>query len=383
MHLNDNELRRNLDQELSTSEAALVQAHLSTCAVCQARHTAMVNHARLAANQIASLAPSGSTPTTGMAARRHLEARIQSTQQEEHPMSRLFARIPRSAWVGVAVVILLAVSLIFPPVRAAANSFLGLFRVQHIQVISVDQSVWSENMAASPALQTMFEENMRYEGFTETQVVSNPAEASALAGFTVRMPERLEDARLVVGPSGRMEITLRVDQVNDLFHEMGRDDLRLQRSLDGTNVSIEVLRGVSANWGNCEMPQGTNQDPDALLVMMRNCISLVQMPSPVVSAPDGLDLVRLGQIYLELLGMPGDEAARFAASIDWSSTLVIPMPEYQADYFQINVDGVKGTLIESRYGPDYVLMWVKDGIVYSLTGSGNSSEAVRIANSLK
>jgi hypothetical protein len=50
------------------------------------------------------------------------------------------------------------------------------------------------------------------------------------------------------------------------------------------------------------------------------------------------------------------------------------------------VDGVTGTLITQNLNSprgQYVLAWIKDGILYGLTGPGNGSNAVDIANSLK
>jgi len=51
------------------------------------------------------------------------------------------------------------------------------------------------------------------------------------------------------------------------------------------------------------------------------------------------------------------------------------------------VDGVQGTLINiSHMGhsaqPGYTLIWVKNGIIYSLAGRGDSSSAVALADSL-
>jgi hypothetical protein len=51
----------------------------------------------------------------------------------------------------------------------------------------------------------------------------------------------------------------------------------------------------------------------------------------------------------------------------------------------VQVDGVTGTLIEYyRYGDQaYMLVWVKDGIVYALSGPGEADQALQIAASLK
>ena len=50
------------------------------------------------------------------------------------------------------------------------------------------------------------------------------------------------------------------------------------------------------------------------------------------------------------------------------------------------MDGVDGTLIQQRlnsHAPQYILIWMKDGILYALTGSGSSATALEIAGSLK
>jgi len=50
------------------------------------------------------------------------------------------------------------------------------------------------------------------------------------------------------------------------------------------------------------------------------------------------------------------------------------------------VDGVSGTLIQqgpTDYAGEYLLVWVKDGVLYALTGPGTADEALQIGNSLK
>ena len=51
------------------------------------------------------------------------------------------------------------------------------------------------------------------------------------------------------------------------------------------------------------------------------------------------------------------------------------------------VDGVVGTMVRpvppSPYVDEYLLMWVKDEIVYALHGVGSVEEAIGIADSLR
>jgi hypothetical protein len=49
----------------------------------------------------------------------------------------------------------------------------------------------------------------------------------------------------------------------------------------------------------------------------------------------------------------------------------------------VNVDGVTGTLISLRSDHNrYSLLWVKNGIIYSLNGHGDPNQALNLAASL-
>ena len=83
--------------------------------------------------------------------------------------------------------------------------------------------------------------------------------------------------------------------------------------------------------------------------------------------------------------MSSEQAAAFTSTIDWTSTLVVPIPKNAASYEQVSVDGVTGTLIQrpADDAPQFSLLWVKDGIIYAIGGLGsNSEQALQIANSL-
>jgi hypothetical protein len=111
----------------------------------------------------------------------------------------------------------------------------------------------------------------------------------------------------------------------------------------------------------------------------------MQLASPTADVPQGLDIAKIGEAFLELTGMTPDEAAHFSKNLDWTTTFVIPIPRNKATFMDVNVDGVSGTYIREEYrnsSGQYLLIWVKDGIVYTLAGSGSASSAVDIANSL-
>jgi len=71
--------------------------------------------------------------------------------------------------------------------------------------------------------------------------------------------------------------------------------------------------------------------------------------------------------------------------VDWSSTLVVPIPRNSSSYENVSVDGIEGTLITETLsqGNRYSLLWIKNGVIHSLMGHGSSSDALTLAASLK
>jgi hypothetical protein len=117
-----------------------------------------------------------------------------------------------------------------------------------------------------------------------------------------------------------------------------------------------------------------------------NCTTLVQMPSPQVDAPEGLDIAGIGEAYLQLLGMTPQEAAQFSSTIDWTTTFVIPIPRYGTKSQSVSADGADATYIQQNldnHTRQYLLIWVKDGILYALTGPGNIENALDVAGTLQ
>ena len=86
-----------------------------------------------------------------------------------------------------------------------------------------------------------------------------------------------------------------------------------------------------------------------------------------------------------LPGHSKEEAAAFTSTVDWASTLIVPIPKNAAVYKQVEVDGVTGTLIQRPADdyPQFALIWVKDGIIYAISGLGtDSQQALDMADAL-
>jgi hypothetical protein len=170
---------------------------------------------------------------------------------------------------------------------------------------------------------------------------------------------------------------------------MGRGDIQLPEQLDQAVIEVDVPPAVTTTYGDCQT-RASGLPEEAKQVRQNfsgeGCIGFIQLASPTVNAPDDLDVNQLGEAFLRLSGMSEAEAKQFSQKINWSNTLVIPVPTTHTRVEDVQVDGVTGTLVREDPDsdhPEYVLIWAKNGLVYAISGAGDSSQAVQMANSLK
>lgn len=388
MHLNDGQLRAYLDGELAARD---VGEHPVTCPDCRVRLAALEAQTQRVSHRLAALT---SHPDDSLLAARPALARFKApralNKKESSVFNQLFSRRFRPAWAGLTIVAVLAVAFSFAPVRVWAGQFLGLFRVQQITVLPVDTTRLSElsgNEALGSQIGQLFSKSVnvtRQPG--EPQVAASAAEASQLAGFTVRLPGNRSDApQLTVQGGTAFDFTVDRSLAQSILNEAGRSDLQLPASLDGATIAVDIPSAVTAAYGNCPRPEGSDEagSPGRRFA---TCVALAQIPSPTVTAPPDLDVTALAQIGLEFTGMTADEARAFSQTVDWASTLVVPIPRNGAVYTQVPVDGVTGYLIQrpADDAPQYAVIWVKNGIIYAIGGLGSdSASALEMANSLK
>jgi hypothetical protein len=395
MHIDDEVLRAYLDRQLDHAPA--VAAHLKTCPDCQARLAAMRARAARVRAHLVTLDPQPAeyarSPQLAFA---QFTARRMSVSRKERfsMLKNIFSPRLRPLWVGLSIVAVLSIALSFAPVRAWAGNLLGLFRVQQIVVLPVDSTRLSElgnNSDLGKQISQLVSDSVTVtrEG-GKPQSVADAAQASQLAGFDVRLPASRSDApQLSVESGSAFEFVVDRDRAQTLLNEAGLNQAQLPASLDGATVKVDIPAGVTAAYGDCPKPEEGDFDPDhqgSPGRRMANCIMLAEIPSPTVTTPPDMDVEQLAEIALQFSGMTAEQAHAFSQNVDWTSTLVVPIPRNGASYEEVAVDGVTGNLIRrpSDDAPQYLLMWVKDGTVYAIGGLGNDmSAALAMANSLQ
>jgi hypothetical protein len=272
----------------------------------------------------------------------------------------LFGR--RYAWATLLAAAALVLVLSVPGVRAAASDFLGLFRVQKFTPISIsaEQMALLEEVANSglyPGEVEFFEEP------SEPVRVASLSEAAASLGWQPASPSLLgqPDAVYTMGEaSGRLIVD--VKNARALMSLAGADPALIPDSLEGAQVDVTVYGAISQNWD------------DGLV--------LVQAPSPLVEYPDDVDVTALGQALLEALGMEPGPARRLSESIEWTSTLLLPIPESIATFDEVQINGSSGLALTGVDGENAAVLWESDGMIFVLSGF-DSSALVSIANSVE
>ncbi|MCB9134843.1 MAG: zf-HC2 domain-containing protein [Anaerolineales bacterium] len=379
MHPSTPQLQTYLDGETPEPARERLTAHLEACPECRTTLQHLEAHAARVGTRFAHLNPTLSDTVPASRAYAHLQQKL---QKENNMFKKLFSPKMRPALATTLIIAFFAIVLTVPSIRAAAVDFLGLFRVQQIQVVEFNPANLPQNMEGNfRNIDQIIANNLTVEEAGDPIPAADAAEASKLAGFDVLLPQAFQgDTQLTVQPATTASFTIDLALWQSILNEMGRTDIQLPKEIDGQTITLYADRSVTFVAGNCDV---SADSPEGFAAAQRDCTVLAQTPSPRVDAPSTLPIDELGQAALRFLGMSASDAASFSQKIDWTTTLILPVPS-GSDYRDVTVQGVPGTLfLDSGRSNGYHLMWVKDGIVYALSGQGTMTDALALANSLK
>jgi len=294
-------------------------------------------------------------------------------------------------WIAVIAVAAIGAWFALPAGRQLTMRFLGSLRMDKPQTVNVNLSEFV-GPNASQSLQHMVTQMISDKVVTtvseKPQDEVNPAAASQAAGFPVKLlAARKDTPALTVGGQHAYKLTVDRARLQAIFNEAGRKDLTVPSSVDGAEVAVNIPRSVVVRYGTCPGRSSAAANvatPPPPTTRYDDCLILREGPSPVINVPPTIDLPQLTEIGLELAGMSPDQAHAFLKSVDWKSMLGVSFPRFMRSYQAVKVNGVPGTLLSlaGRRGPNYALFWAKDGIVYALTGFGDSSDAIKLAESV-
>jgi hypothetical protein len=278
-------------------------------------------------------------------------------------------------WLAIAAsVAVVGFAFTLPSVQATAQAFLDLFRVKQFTGVRFDGERLRALETSGLDLQAMFG---KVEPLTTLQPPvsrSTAAAAGDAAGIRVRtpawMPPGYSSAGFMVSPEHAARITVNTAGLQALLDTLGLADVELPEGLDGKVATVRVPPIVSQTFANGD-----------------RTMHVIQARSPDVSFPAGLDLAKLAYAALRVLGTPQDEAYNMSVTIDWRSTLIVPVPSRAAAYRPIDVAGNEGLLITGVAADEEpsggVLLWSAGGETFAVTGPLNGAELLEVAQTLQ
>jgi hypothetical protein len=396
-------MRAFMDAQLDPHQTIEVEQHIHDCPQCQAEMEVLGTRAARVSTGLDALPllPDASDPAGVATAWAGFQRMREQSLQASSPRwnSWKVYSLAGGGLFTAALVVVLTVA----PVRAWAESLLAIFRVEHFTVLELNpdatNNLQNNQLLNQTVSHILSDEVTVTQAPQKPQPVADGATASRLAGFNVKLLTDRQPSSLLLQSGAAAQMKLDRDHLQTLLDETGRTDLKIPASVDGAILGFRIPPGVMASYGNCgkmaphalggsqtsqvaksAQSAPTPQPADA------TCVTLMQLPSPTVSAPSDLDPAQIAQVALQFLGMSANDAASFTQTVDWTSTLVLPVMRGQSVYEQLPVNGNEGVLLRPRGSSpadSFALMWVDGGVVYALNGIGDDTTALNLASQLQ
>lgn len=313
--------------------------------------------------------------TPPLAFARQLRAKLEAADLERGSAPR----VPRLRWAAaVAAALILGAAFTQPSVRAAAMTFLDLFRVVSFAPVAVQAARLNQLGEQGIDLPRILGQQTRQlQAPAAPRVVATPEAAGAAAGIPLALPTwrppGLDLQRIEVKGSQSWRFTANMSKLQQVLTSLGIDDLSVPASIDGQVVTMSVAPAARIVYG----------DGTRLAVLM-------EARQPQVAVPAGTNIAQLAEIALRVLGVGREEAYSIAQSVDWRSTLIVPIPADVSNFRQVNIQGHEGLLVTTvrktargRLPVESRLLWSDGGRVFALIGNLPPSDLFDMAESMQ
>jgi hypothetical protein len=263
----------------------------------------------------------------------------------------------------MAAIIVLLSLLAFPPLRAAADQLLGIFRVEKVLFVPTSSDRIRQLQQLNFDKNTLFVAKPRLVNTpAQPREVGSADQATSAAGFAFHQPANFPSApsstKIVVRDRSVYQFQVDVESSRRLLALMDVNDVTLPDALGAKPITVDVPPVVEARY------HGKDYD-----------LTLYQGRSPTVALPDGVDLAQLGKAALRLLGMEPAQAEALSRQVDWSSTLIFPFPSdiSTMEIRQVSVGDAPGLLVGDRQNRQgqWQLYWQRGDRFYMLQGHGS------------
>jgi hypothetical protein len=281
---------------------------------------------------------------------------------------------PRHALVAAAAVVAAAVLISVPGVRASVAQFVSLFRVVHVVAVPVDSNRLDRLQTENLEIGTLIGEHVEVLQDPGPPVnVASLDQAATTAGMTLALPQWLPQNTQIIEMAVVGERVVRVtasgQRLQQVMDALGINDLMVPAGLDGQIVNVRVPPVVMIRYDH-----GGRRS------------RLFQARAPQLTLPNSIDVRALGEIGLRILGLAPVEAKQFAQTIDWHSTLVMPVPPNATSFRQVSIGGHQGVVIQHQprdQSPTNTVVWSTPDRVLALVSIHGWEQVLEMANSVR
>jgi hypothetical protein len=374
----EGQLRAYLDGELPAIERAALGAHIGECQRCRAALEALAATAAQARALLAAPVPAPDAQAALARLRRDAPSYQQPqaaaqpargqgtlTRMTRRPLmpSQLTFWAGRRSWLaGLAAIAVILSLLALPPVRAAADQLLSVFRVQKIVFMPISPERIQQLQGLNIKGDALFVGQPQHSNQAAPRTVASADEAAQAAGYSVAHPGKLPgpatSTDLSVVTPGTMRFQINVATARQVLDLLDIRDVTIPDELSTQPIVVEAKPFVVAHY------RGANYD-----------LTLSQGPSPSVTLPKNTNLEQLGKVALRVLGMTPEQAEVASGQINWSNTLLFPFPADSDSIRQVSVNREPALLISggARRNAHWQLYWQVGDRLYMLAGKNDGT----------
>lgn len=378
-----------LDGEQTSDTEATMTEHVKTCSTCAEKLASVKENSLFSFDKIAIYAQALG------------ESHTKKVPHLKNPKGvfTMFSKYKKIA-VAAGLIIAIGCSFSYAPVRAVAQEFLTLFRVENVQTIAINPQDLNKIQQAFNGMEGKLDiknfGSITSNGFGPSEGNITLEQAKAKSDIPVLMPEYMplnyKEINIDVRPGGTVNFTLDVNKTNDLITALGGKEL-LPQELNKQTFSLSVSDSLSLSLRNTKKGEAYQQ------------VSILRTKSPVIKAPKGTNISDIRKALLSLPVIPENIRQQLAAIEDWQSTLVIPATN-DRQVNTINIDGVSGIFVSNKESQNNnvvikmssngsttsmkqmrrehgFILWQKDGIITVVDGNLDFEELKKVAESLR
>ncbi|MFC7440210.1 anti-sigma factor [Laceyella putida] len=374
------QLQAYLDGELTRNERKQMALHLEQCPECQALLTEMKELEDWTRINIRESFPhtDSSLVIDGDEAWSRFTGRLETSEsqmkqpiliQKQSAKNGRWKHMKKSTkrWIsGVAAAGAVLGSLSIPQVQAAASELLSVFRVDQVEFVkltekdleSVERFLESKNVGS---LDLKGMGKIRIEGDQKEEGVRHFDSYEQAVKSGEALPKIPADAKAVgevtVQESRTIHFQLDTDKVNKLLHQLN-SGVKLDDKLNGKTFSVEVPKQLDLN-----------------LISDKGEFQYSITNIPQIQVEKDVDIIKLRQTILSLPFIPENIKSQLVDINDWQHTLPIPVYGERDKVREVQINGVKGIVVQGPTTGWETLIWQKDGKIHSLT---NYSDQVKM-----